>query len=177
MADQVASNPKLIEGCLLWDKITRELGLAAWFERAKINLKDLRPEGSEIYSDRDYAPLACRIDGDKAEMTVGSSPGHATHILLDRGEIRYYDTDRAVNEIMKDLLEAEANVKCTVLEGGVDCEGLKEEKLKALFRVLSMPTSMDLRQEFCREVVGNTEEHCVKREKDLFQQIKKAYPE
>lgn len=185
MADQVASNPKLIEACLLWDKITREL--QEDFGAPRLNLSDLRPRDSAIYSDRDYAPLACRIDGDKAEVTVGSSPGHATHILLDRGNIRYYDTDRAVNEIMKDLLEEEVNVKCTVLEGGVDCEGLKSKvgepqrgylpQLKALFRVLTMPTSMDLRQEFCREIVGNTEEYCVKREKDLFQQIKKTYPE
>jgi len=191
LADQVeVSNPKLIEGCKFWDKITRELHTAKAMAVQlgfDLDLSNLRPPSSEIYSDRDYEPLACRIDGEKAEMTVGSSPGHTTHILLDRGEIHYYDTDRIVNGVMKQLLEEEANVKCAVVEGGVDCEGLKSEvgdpqrgylpQLKALFRVLAMPTSMDIRHDFCREIVGNTEEYCIKRERDLFKQVKKAYPE
>jgi len=193
MADQVASNQKLIEGCLLWDKITRELQKAVVTTRAgvlihpEIDLRDLAPEGSQIYSERDYAPLACRIDADKAEMTVGSSPGHAVHIELDRGSVRYYDTDTAVNEIMKDLFEAEADLKCKVSVDGVDCEGLKSKigepergylpQIRALFRVLAMPTSMDTRQDFCQFVKGNDRAYCRGREKQLFKQVKKAYPE
>jgi len=175
MANQVASNPKLIEACLFWDKITE--ALMSLEKGGKVDLSNLRPAGNYIYSENDYRPLACRIDGNVAQVTVGSSPGHATHIVLEEGagRIAYYDVDKTVNEIMKGLLESEANMECTVVEGGVDCKGLKEDKLKDLFRVLAMPTSMDLRQQFCREIAGQLEGYCVKRERQLFEQIKSMF--
>ena len=175
MANQVASNPKLIEACKLWDRVTREI----WRDQLqrnepkKLDLTDLRPENQAMYTPNDYSPLACTIDGNKAEVTVGSSANHTVHVSADIGVIKYYDTDKAVNEIMKELFEEETGVKCSVFEGGVECEGLKNSNLKKLFNVLSMPTSMDMRQQFCRIDEGKSREYCINKEKELFKQIKR----
>ena len=177
MANQVASNPKLIEACKLWDRVTKEIWRDQLIGDApkKLDLTDLRPKNQAMYTPNDYSPLACRIDGNKAEVTVGSAANHVVHINTDVGVIKYYDTDKTVNEIMKNLFEKEANVRCSVFEGGVECEGLKNEKIKNLFHVLSMPTSMDMRQQFCQHDKDNSHKYCVGREKELFKQIKRAF--
>jgi len=124
------SDPALIKGCKLWDKITEQL----------------KREHPKFYAEPDYEPLKCRIDGDKAEVTVGSSPGHRTHIVLPpEGRVDYYDSDDEVNRVMRDLLADHADLSCETRPLGVTCKGLTKDKIDDVFRVLSMATSMDIR--------------------------------
>jgi hypothetical protein len=128
------SNPKLVEGCKKWDKLT-EL----------FNTLDL-------YTASDYEPLFCTIRGNKAEVTVGSSPGHKTHIDLDKGELEYYDTDKRVNIAMKQHLE-DVGLKCelktmdTEFMLGVRCTGVNENNVVETFKTLTAATTMDIRTE------------------------------
>jgi len=135
------SNPTLVKACLTWDKLTDKL-------------KTLdTPEGSPFYSPVDFEPLKCRIDGNHAEVTVGSSPGHRTHIDLDEGTVTYYDRDPSVNEVMYDILSKEVGLTCSInVYEGVGCEGLTEDKVKDVFKAISMPTSMDIRLERCEAI-------------------------
>jgi len=174
MENQVVSNPKLIEGCKLWDKITTQAMSAdrpPWKKRQFPSLKYSRPPDSPAYTDNDYKPLACRIDGNKAEATVGSSPGHAVHISLDKGKVEYHDNDNMVNEVMKNLLEEKARLKCEIHDDGVRCEGLIAENLTELFKVLSIPTSMDIRLRYCIYDKNQLVEFCKSREKALYEEI------
>ena len=122
----VKSNPKLIEACKAWDRVTerfREAGL---------------------YSFEDIQPLKCKIVGNEAEYTVGSAPGHRTHIDLDRDTLEYYDDDRFVNDIMNFLLTEIAGLKCKLHSEGVTCTGVRGNEKKASI-VLAAATSMDIR--------------------------------
>jgi hypothetical protein len=124
------SNPKLIEACKEWEKA------AELFNKL------------ELYISEDYFPLFCVIRENRAEVTVGSSPGHKTHIDLSEGTLRYYDNDMPVNEAMKQHLE-DVGLKCKVEtemgQKGVSCSGVNEDNVVNAFKVLSAATSMDIR--------------------------------
>jgi len=131
------SDERLVEACRDWSAMTD------W-------LYEL-----ELYSDDDYERLEGVVYGRKAEFTVGSSPGHKTHIDLDKRELMYYDDDRDVNENVKQLLEYHADVECKVVEEGgqsvgVRCTWSKEwehyyRSLERVMEVLAFATSMDFR--------------------------------
>jgi hypothetical protein len=132
MESEVVSSPDLIKGCKRWDNITEKFH--------KLGL----------YQEMDYTPLHCKIEGNKAELVVGSSPGHKTHVNLEKGTVEYYDKDEDVNKIVKELFE-ETGLKCDIMkEIGVFCKGLSKENLQKVFETLSVATSMDLRIEEIR---------------------------
>lgn len=141
-----ASDLELVRACKLWDKITtkahnREYELPEELQRWSSN---------QAYSDGDYGPLQCRIDGKHAELTVGSSSGHKAKVDLEKGELEYFDDDHDPNQEMKELLEETAGLKCEADYRGVKCKGVKHENVQAVFRVLAMPTSMDFRLDECK---------------------------
>ena len=131
------SDERLVEACRAWDEMTRQLNEL------------------ELYSYDDYRRLEGVVYNRKAEFTVGSSPGHKTHIDLDKRELMYYDDDRDVNENVKQLLEHHADVECEVVEEGgksvgVRCTWSKEwehyyRSLERVMEVLAFATSMDFR--------------------------------
>jgi hypothetical protein len=122
----VPTNPRLIELCRLWDKVTEEV----------------RRMG--LYAEGDYIPLLCRMDGDKAELRVGGAPGHVTHFDVRERRLEYYDTDEPVNRVMHRLLTERAGGKCRLEpREGVFCEEVGD--LEEAFKVLGLATSMDFR--------------------------------
>lgn len=140
------SLPELILACKLWDKITTKA------RNGEYEMPDeLNHYGKNLpYSSGDYSPLQCRIDGDKAELTVGSATGHRVHVDVGKKILEYYDNDQAPNEVVRDLLE-EAGLDCKIDHGeGVKCTKLSKENVQAVFKVLAMPTSMDFRIDRCR---------------------------
>jgi hypothetical protein len=131
MEETQMSDPALIEACKLWDKITDKLNL-------------FKEKPSRLYFLWDYERLTCKIEGDKAELTVGSSPGHKIHVDLGKGKVLYYDKDDDVSLKLKALLDE--RIKCNHIEGeGLECSGLTRENVKDVFKTLSAATSMDLR--------------------------------
>jgi hypothetical protein len=125
------SDKSLIESCKRWDKTTGK------FER------------NGLYSRSDYSALHAGIFGNKGEFTVGDSPGHRTHLNLDKGTVEYYDTDVPVNETMKMLFES-AGLKCKINKttgtiGGVTCSGLNRKNVEEVGEKMAAATSMDFR--------------------------------
>ena len=130
----MSTNPELIRLCKVWDRLVGEL-----FRM-------------ELYSDEDFEALKCKMEGDEAELRVGSAPGHLTRVNLRDGSLEYYDEDEVVNEAVKKLMEDRAKAKCEFMveeaEGeeyvyGVRCEDVKD--LEEAFKVLAFTTSMDIR--------------------------------
>jgi hypothetical protein len=149
------SEIELIRACKLWDKITEKMNNGDYpMPEALEHTGSNRP-----YSSGDFSPLKCRIDGQKAELTVGSAEGHRVHVDLEEKKLEYYDTDEGPNQVMKDLLE-DAGLKCEVEHDGVFCKGLKKENVQEVFKVLAMPTSMDYRLDYCRKEQADPEEEC-----------------
>jgi len=124
------TNPKLIEACREWDKVTNYF----YYNRG-------------LYEPEDYRALSWLSKGNKAEVRVGDSPGHKTHIDLDRGVLEYHDLDENVCWIMEDLFEDVAGLECEDMERGFRCRNLTEDRLKDVARVLAAATSMDFRLE------------------------------
>ena len=120
------ADKSLINACKEWNK----------------KIEEMRKKG--LYTESDYKPLAGKIRGLRAEFVVGSSPGHRTHVDLEKGEVRYYDSDRSVNELMKDVLE-ETGLKCKLEDDGVECRGLTESNLSSAVERLAIATSADYR--------------------------------
>lgn len=150
-----ASDLELIRACKLWDKIT-SMAHANEFEMPE----SLEHAGTnQPYAGVDYTPLQCRIDGKKAELTVGSSPGHKVHVDLAEKILEYYDNDAEPNQVMNDLLE-EAGLKCETEHEGVKCKGVTQNNVQAVFKVLAMPTSMDFRLSHCKRTQADPEQEC-----------------
>ena len=120
------TNPVLVKLCRVWNRLVdklKEMGL--------------------MFED-DYRALICRMEGDRAEMRVGSAAGHTTHVDLKERTIAYYDTDDDVNEVMKRLFEGLAGAKCELApREGVLCSGVKD--FEGAFKALAFATSMDYR--------------------------------
>ena len=83
------SEPELIRACKLWDKITTKM------HNGEYPMPDELDHNSNgrPYTSGDYNPLRCRIDGKKAELTVGSASGHRAHVDLEKKTVNYYDAD------------------------------------------------------------------------------------
>ena len=137
-------------------------GKCRWYKGADERLVDMCRDWDvttdwlnelELYSENDYERLEGVVYGREAEFTVGSSPGHKTHIDFEERELMYYDEDSEVNENMKQLLEEHTGAKCEFAEEdgviyGVRCRWKKEwdeHVLENVPRVLAFATSMDLR--------------------------------
>ena len=137
-------------------------GKCRWYKGADERLVEMCRDWSamtdwlnelELYSENDYERLEGVVYDRRAEFTVGSSPGHKTHIDFDKRELMYYDEDEDVNENVKQLLEEHTGAECEVAEEdgvvyGVRCRWKKEwdeHVLENVPRVLAFATSMDLR--------------------------------
>jgi len=123
------ANPKLVEACREWEKTVQyfyDLGLYSW---------------------NDYQELSWLTRGNKAEVRVGSAPGHRTHIDLDKGIVEYYDKDDDVCWVMWRLFEDVAGLECWDFDDGVACKNLTENNLGKAAKVLAAATSMDYRLE------------------------------
>ena len=126
------TNPELIKLCKLWDELTEKL-------------KEMG-----LYDFMDYNALFCKMEGDKAELRVGGSPGHVAHAYYDRRRLEYYDNRMYVDEAVKGLMEGRAKAKCEIAMEmgrviGVKCEDIKD--LEEAFKVLAFATSMHARIE------------------------------
>lgn len=153
----VAASEALIMACKLWDKVTTKA------HDGDYELPELLNHftRNHPYSEGDYKPLKCRITGNVAELTVGSASGHKAHVDLEKKTVEYYDSDRQPNEVMRDLFEEEAGLKCKLDSDGVKCTGLKKTNVGDVFKVLAMPTSMDFRLNHCNaESRPDPEEGC-----------------
>jgi len=135
------ANYKFAERCLIEEGAAKELEEAcrAW------NLAVERFREGKLYSAADHEALLAHVFDKKAEVRVGSSVGHTTHIDLEKGTLEYYDTDDDVNAVMKRKFE-ELGLTCELREGeGVRCEGVTPENVKRVFAALAGATSADLR--------------------------------
>jgi hypothetical protein len=153
----------------VWDKLT-----------TKLNHKKT-PENRDFYLEEDYENLKCRIDGNHAEVTVGSSPGHKTHITLEPlepegGRVEYYDNDGNVNVVMHKIL-SDVGLDCWLnLYSGVSCKGLRDDKVRDVFKAVAMPTSMDVRLNTCISFLSGSlpydlaKDMCMKREVTFYRQ-------
>jgi len=135
------ADPNLVDACKVWDRLTEtfnELGL---------------------YETADYEELKAVVRGREAELRVGSTPGHRTHIDLDTGALRYYDDDLKVNQIFNRLLgdigykrvsgEIKRPPKCQVVEDevkGVFCTHITEDNIRDVMRCVATVTSADIRE-------------------------------
>lgn len=111
----------------------------------------------QMYDETDYSELAGYVYDNKIEFTVGSSPGHKTHVDLDEKTLEYYDVDYKVNKTMRKILE-NIGLKCDYIKEespkywlkeviGVKCEGVEGEKAEKAVKALACATSMDYRLE------------------------------
>jgi len=112
-----------------------------------------------LYEIADYKELKAVVRGREAELRVGSTPGHRTHIDLDTGTLRYYDDDLKVNQIFNRLLgdieykrvsgEIKRPPKCQVVTDevwGVFCSHITEDNIIDVMRCVATVTSMDIRE-------------------------------
>ena len=123
------SDEKAVEACLTWDAMSNELD----------------EEGK--YEGEDADALAGFVRGRHIELRVGSAPGHAAHIDLERGVVEYYDNDQEVNTAMYKLLSEIPGLKCHIRDDGVTCTGVNSDNVDVVAATLSAATSMDFRIE------------------------------
>jgi hypothetical protein len=152
----VPTNPKLVELCRLWDRLTdrlKEMGL--------------------MFED-DYRALFCRMEGDRAEMRVGGAMGHTTHVDLKERTISYYDTDDDVNAVMKRLFEEMAGARCELSpKEGVLCTDVKD--FEGAFKAISFATSMDYRMRYPEDYYGPDFEKLGGACKDVEDPVEREY--
>jgi len=140
----------------------------------------------KLYSEEDFSVLAGLVRENKAELVVGSSPGHATHVEFHPlyATAEYYDTDEDVHEVFIKLSE---HYSCKVVEHReeeVTVVRIPRSAFADFFRgVLPFVTSMDYRVGEPDEFWGEYFEEEYERFKDLgkiereFRLCVKAYEE
>ncbi|MCS7124519.1 MAG: hypothetical protein NZ932_03790 [Candidatus Bathyarchaeota archaeon] len=148
----------LIAGCRMWDRLTDKLRLVK------------TPEDRNFYISVDFENLNCVIDGNSAEVRVGSAVGHKAHIEIgdDIGMVHYYDSDRPVNTVMYKIF-TDIGLDCKLEENeGVFCRGVRDDNVRDVFKALAMATSMDIRLDWCKTLSGLTREECMAREFNFY---------
>lgn len=168
-------SPKMIllRGCKLWDLTTTKAFEGDYAMPPEI-AKFTDPYSSKkkpipLYASHDYRALECRIvDDNNAEVTVGSSEGHRTHIDLAKKTVTYYDGNYTRKKLMVKLFKV-VGLKCTLGEHGspVLCKGVTPSKINNVYRVLTMPTSGDYRMSYCEGQTGSIDD-CMKAEIKYF---------
>jgi hypothetical protein len=150
------TNPVLVKLCRVWNRLTdklKEMGL--------------------MFED-DYRALTCKMEGDWAEMRVGSAEGHMTHVDLKERTIYYYDADDDVNEVMKKLFEEMAGAKCELFpKEGVLCSDVKD--FEGAFKAIAFATSMDYRIRYPEDYYGPNFEKLDGACKDVKDLIEREY--
>lgn len=149
---KLTTKERLIAACRIWDKAT-DKAMKGDYPMPHEIARFQNPYGSSkripLYARGDYDALECTIlDDGKAEVTVGSSEGHTTHVDLKSKTLEYYDFAATRKKVMMEIFEF-IGLKCIQSEGRVKCEGVTPRRLNNVFRVLAMPTSMDYRISHC----------------------------
>ncbi|MEM2446096.1 MAG: hypothetical protein QW734_05515 [Candidatus Bathyarchaeia archaeon] len=157
-----SAHSALVRACRVWDRVTSELN------------RTRTPEDRRFYMEEDYEKLKCKIVGNKAEVTVGSSPGHKVHVtVLEEppfGTLEYYDNDAMVNEVMYRIF-TDIGLTCTMdAYQGVKCQGVRDDNVRDVFKALALATSMDFRLELCQGLTSLRYGGCIKREFDFYKQ-------
>jgi hypothetical protein len=123
-------NPVLLDAAIGWRKtLTKlyELGLA---------------------EEMDYSPTKAVIITDRAELTVGSAPGHAVHVKISDNDITaiYYDKDESVHKVLISVAE-KLGVDVIAHEvGEYTTFSVPADKHYLLFKcILPFATSLDIR--------------------------------
>lgn len=154
----------LVRACLVWDRLTDKLN------------KTKTPEDRNFYLAEDFQRLQCRIEGNRAEVTVGSSPGHKVHIKIEEqppfGTIHYHDVDNDVNEVMYKIF-TDIGLNCELKRHvGVFCEGVRDDNVREVFKALAMATSMDIRISNCAALSSLKWGQCMQREFNFYKHVK-----
>ena len=126
ITEETEADKDMVDACKEWDETTDK------FNKNNLYLTD------------DNASLNTICWDKKCEFTVGDSPGHRTHLDLDKGTVDYYDDDYDVNEGMYKLFNS-VGLKCKVRNEGVSCERLNRKNVKEVAKRLAGATSMDIR--------------------------------
>lgn len=96
----------------------------------------------------DYSPTRATVVGDKAELIVGSAPGHAVHVEISDGDITavYYDRDEGVHEALMKVAER-LGVKVIAHETGeYTTFYVPADRWYLLFKcILPFATTLDIR--------------------------------
>ena len=103
-------------------------------------IKKLKKKG--FYYQKDWDALHGVALKGKLELRVGSSPGHRTHVDVEKNKIRYYDYTYSVNKEMYELWREYAGCDCYHVDDGVVCEKCDLEKA---MKILAGATSCDIR--------------------------------
>ena len=139
--------------------------VTAWLntECALIENRWVAPE------DRDY--LGGYIISDtNAWFRVGSAYNHATHVRKegDTWVMRYYDTDKPVNETLARLWGAVPNTEVEVLDDGILAKTKDEKALPFLGALLGFATSMDINLKY---LGGNIRDRMIKLAEKISPQL------
>jgi len=152
----VPTNPVLVKLCRMWNRLADKL-------------KEM-----DLMFEDDYRALICKMEGDRAEMRVGSAAGHTTHVDLKERTIAYYDTDDDVNEVMKRLFEGLAGARCEHFpREGVLCSDVKD--FEGAFKALAFATSMDYRISSPEDYYGPNFEKLGGACKDIESSVEREY--
>lgn len=98
-----------------------------------------------LYISEDYEALRGWAVGSRVYLKVGSAEGHRAEVDLAEGTLKYYDTDRRVNETLAKILSDLAGLVCEVHDFGVMCRGVSRDNIDRVAVALSFATSMDIR--------------------------------
>jgi hypothetical protein len=124
------SDPRAVDACVEWARAARLF------------------EERGMYSSDDAEALSGYVSGSRVQLRVGSVSGHAAEIDVERGILRYYDTDLLVNQAVKRLLEELAGAECSLNKragGAAPSLECRVGDARAAARVLAAATSMDIR--------------------------------
>jgi hypothetical protein len=125
-------SPELVELCRVWIDSTNALYRG----------------GDGIYASDDYYNLRCVVWGNRAELRVGSTVGHATHAELYGSTVvvRYYDTDEEVHAGLTLVAERFGFMPAKHAESEYTEFRVPLDRARDFFAyVLPSATSMDLR--------------------------------
>jgi len=150
-------DPALKEACEVWNQLVEEL----------------HREG--LYTEGNYEALYFRVDDGRAEIRVGETAGHLSHLDLNTGALEYYDVNDDVKRLAEELLEEKCGLTCEVTPEAVACKEATSENAECISRVMAGLSSARFRiynqedwwkeiPEECREI-----EDIVKREKCLLE--------
>ena len=146
LAGNLGSHVLKLDNCSVQVYSTVDKGALLRFAIAWLNTECALIENKWVApGDRDY--LSGYIISDtNAWFRVGSAYNHATHVRKegDTWIIRYYDTDKPVNEILARLWGAVPNTEVEVLDDGVLAKTKDEKALPFLGALLGFATSMDI---------------------------------
>jgi hypothetical protein len=142
-----ALDPDLVKE---YDKVYVKNGNRVLVEGAKTWAKILTTiHKYEVVSDNDYYPTIAIVSGSRAEIVVGSTPGHTTHVEVGDGvvEATYYDTDEKVHSVLIEVAKALGVKVVEHKEREYTVFSAPVGDSQPIFKMLPFATSLDFRIE------------------------------